>query len=188
MDLWKELLCKAYEEATKSPDPSTQNGALVVGPNRYWKPELDPFTRDPISTLITNGLKIIGADCNRFPSGIEYTHERLHTPLKYIYVAHAEFGAIFSALHTSPLKDFPEFTIVCPWAACTGCAKTIITSGIRRLVRHKQAHLQSAGNTKWQEEITVADVMLREVGVEIIEYDGLVGAPPVLHSGKYWNP
>jgi len=78
--------------------------------------------------------------------------------------------------------------MVCPWAACTGCAKTIMAAGIRRLVRHKQAHLQSAGNTKWQEEITIADEMLRDVGVEIIEYDGLVGAPPVLHSGTYWNP
>lgn len=171
MDIWKELLRQAYVAATKSPDPSTQNGALIV-----WRSG--------------DAYEILGSDYNRFPAGIAYTHERLHTPLKYLYIGHAEWNSVFGVLHERTLRDIasPGLTMVCPWAACTGCAKTIIASGIHRLVRHKQAHLQSARNIKWQEEIVVADVMLREVGVEIVDYDGKIGAPAVLHSGKYWNP
>lgn len=171
MNIWKELLRQAYVEATKSPDPSTQNGALMVkrasGSNKY---------------------KTLGVGCNCFPKGIAPTHERLYTPLKYLCVAHAEFNAIFDAMRRERRGELSGLTLVCPWAACSNCAKTIMVSGIKTLVRHKQAHLQSAGNAKWVEEIAAADVMMREVGIEIIEYDGTVGAPPILHGRKYWNP
>ncbi len=154
-------------EATKSPDPSTQNGALIVRDSDY---------------------AIVGADCNRLPDGIAHTHERLFTPLKYLFVEHAEFGSVFDAMKKSGLGNMVGHTMVCPWAACTGCAKTIMRSGIRRLVRHKDATDRSAGNTKWIDEIREADVMMREVGIDIIECNGQVGAPPILHSGTYWNP
>ena len=48
--------------------------------------------------------------------------------------------------------------------------------------------MQSAGNTKWIEEITEADKLMRAVGVEIIEFDGKVDAPPIRHGGKIWYP
>ena len=168
MHLWKELLCKAYVEAQKSPDPSTKTGALVV-----WR-------KDDVH-------HIWGRGCNRFLDGVEVTQERLTAPLKYMCIAHAECIAIFDALKSlkTPLS---AMTMVAPWAACSNCGKTIIMSGIKTLVRHKQAHLQSAGNLKWKEEIEVADIMMREAGIKIIEYDGAVGAPPSLASGQYWNP
>ncbi len=167
MDIWKILLRKAYEEATKSPDPSTQNGAVIV--------------RNSEKT-------IVGTDCNRLPDGIVHTHERLFTPLKYLYVEHAEFGSVFDAMNKSGLGNLIGHTIVCPWAACTGCAKTIMRSGILRLVRHKDATDRSAGNTKWIDEIREADVMMREKGIEIIDVVGPLGAPQIRHGGTYWTP
>lgn len=164
------LLRSAYEAATKSPDPSTQNGALVV----------DTRTQNPT---------IIGADCNRLPRGI------LDTPkiwndraLKYKYVHHAERTVLDTARRTHGLSHLDGHTVICPWAACTDCAKEMIAAGITALVTHKQAHDRTPPGSVWFDEIVIAHRMFREANVQLIEYDGIVGGPPVRHSGQIWTP
>ena len=76
--------------------------------------------------------------------------------------------------------------MVCPWAACADCARAIIQSGIKKLVVHKQAGDKSP--EFWRQEIEIAFVMLQEANVELVRYDGVVGARNVLHSGQLWNP
>jgi deoxycytidylate deaminase len=78
--------------------------------------------------------------------------------------------------------------MICPWAACTDCAKAIIQDGIARLVIHKQAHDRTPLDSPWMEDIKVAHMMLGEAGVEIVIVDGIVNGPPVRHSGHLWTP
>ena len=65
----KEFLLKAYKVAQGSPDPSTQNGAIIV------KQDGDQY------------VPITGA-CNTFVKGVVSKAERLKTPLKYSIFCH----------------------------------------------------------------------------------------------------
>lgn len=178
MELWKYFLRRAYEEATKSPDPSTQNGAIVVAMT----------TKDRSYTRPESHL-ILGGDCNRFPIGVRNTWERWHDrDLKYKFVHHAERTTLDTVRRMHNLAHLDNWTLVCPWAACTDCAKEIIAAGITTLVTHKQAHDRTPPGSVWFDEIIVAHQMLREAGVEVISYDGKVGGPPVRHSGVIWTP
>jgi len=170
---WKELLRIAYEEAAKSPDPSTQNGAILVDEQG----------------------NVLVKDHNRFPKNVKYLPERWERPLKYKVIEHAERNVIFKQArqpstwhkkYDGVVSGTQGMTMVCPWAACSDCARAIIEAGIVRLVTHKQAGDRSPDF--WRKEIDVAFTMLREAGVEIIEFDGEVGGPEVRHSGETWNP
>jgi dCMP deaminase len=158
---WKELLKVAYEESTNSPDPSTQNAAL----------------------LIDDGSIILAA-INEFPVGVLYTEERWERPLKYQFVEHAERNLIYKAAKQGIATD--GLTMVSPWAPCTNCARAIIQAGIKCLVRHKDAEKRSP--EFWAEEIRVANQQLKEAGVEVLDYHGKIGGPEVRHSGQIWSP
>ena len=158
----RELLRYAYQWAKTSPDPSTQNAAVLV---------------------TASGLKI-GYDINRFPDGVKYTPERWERPLKYKIIEHAERNVIYKMAKIGQRTD--GLIMVCPWAACSDCARAIIQAGISTLITHKQAHDRSPDF--WRKEIEVAFEMLNEKKVEIVMYDGIVGVTGVLHSGQLWNP
>lgn len=169
---WKNFLVWAYNVAQMSNDPSTQNGAIIVRP-----------------VAISSRLRVLGSGWNRFPNGVKETPERWNNKdLKYKLVQHAERDAIAKTLRKWDHGYLDGTTLICPWAACTECAKAILDVGITRLVIHKEAHDRTPANSPWKEDIIVAHMMLREAGVEIVEYSGVVGASPIRHSGKLWNP
>lgn len=159
---WKELLKTSYKKAKESEDPSTQNAAL----------------------LVSDRGDILVADTNRFPEGVKTNKERWERPLKYKFIEHAERNICYvSAKQGIKTKGL---TMVCPWAACSDCARAIIQSGIIRLVTHQQAHERSP--EFWAKEIEIAFTMLKEAGVEVVMYNGKIGAEDVLHSGQLWTP
>jgi len=81
----------AYEHAKNaSPDPRTQNGAVIVNPNTS---------------------EIISYGANRFPDGIKNLPERLLPENKKNYLEHAERDAIFSALRQG--KSTQGATLYC---------------------------------------------------------------------------
>lgn len=157
------LLGRAYVKAKESIDPSTQNGAL----------------------LVNSKGEILAADINRFPRGVKTDIEaRWERPLKYKLIGHAETNVICRAAREGIKTD--GLIMVCPWAACTGCAKDIIEAGIRSLITHKQAYDRTPQS--WIEDIKLAFVMLDEASVEVVMYDGKIGVDNLLHSGQIWNP
>ena len=160
---WRTLLEIAYKEAKKSPDPSTQNGALLINDN---------------GTILVAGH-------NRFPRGVEGTPKRWEKPLKYELIQHAERAAIFKASRKGIPTD--GLIMVCCWATCGQCAGAIIDAGIKLLVTHKQAYDRSP--EFWKKSIDPALEELEEAGVRIIWYDGKIGGVEGLrHSGQIWNP
>lgn len=159
---WDYHLRTAYQVALESPDPSTQNGAVLV---------------DEDGTLRAVG-------CNEFPMGVKYTEERWVRPLKYQIIEHAERNSIYRAANNGIMTA--GLTMICPWSACSDCARAIIQSGVRRLVRHQEASDRSPD--RWLEEIAVADTMLNEAGIEVISISATLGCQPLLHSGETWTP
>ena len=74
-DKWRSRMLRAYQIAVHSPDPSTQNGAI----------------------LINQKGNIVSEAWNAFPAGVKYSPERWERPLKYKIIEHAERNAIFQA-------------------------------------------------------------------------------------------
>lgn len=164
-----DALREAYSIATGSPDPSTQCGALI---GRVCEDTAGVY------------LDVEAWACNTFTKGVNATPERLERPLKYAFIEHAERGAVFHAAMRG--VQCKGATMVAPWAACTECARSIVQSGIATLVRHKQASDRSP--ERWIESIQQADGILLAGGVQIVDYDGSLGAPEIWHCEERWTP
>lgn len=158
------MLRSAYLQAQRSHDPSSQNVAIVC-----------------------QGEKVICSGVNGLPHRVQSTPARWARPTKYLYVEHAERNAIYdAALHGDKLVGA---TMFCPWSACADCARAIIQSGIRRVVRHI---LPFADNESWNESIAAGDAMLLEAGVELSTYCCPIfdehSRTPILRGGKIFYP
>jgi len=135
------FLTEAYVLAREcSPDPSSQNAALLVN---------------------HDGI-VVASAVNRFPDGVDFLQERSVAPLKYHFFEHAERNVIYDAAR----RGVPTFGLAmyCPWAACSDCARAIIQAGIAVLVRHQ---CPGASNGKWTESLAMAERMLHEAGVVV---------------------
>lgn len=137
-DVDQHYLRMAHIIARTSPDPSTQNGAVIA------------YNRTTVS-----------AGCNEYPRGVIPSPERLERPLKYSVIEHAERNAIYSA------RDCTDCTMYALWAACADCARAIIQSNITTLVTHEFYTLDEHRAEHWDESIDIAFIMLREAGVEV---------------------
>lgn len=160
------ILRRAYQEAVKSPDPSTQLGAVVVA---------------------HNGL-VIGQEHNRFPLGYKATPERLaDRESKRVCTVHAEVGAILAAVRWGHGDKLSLATLYCPWYACPTCAGVIIESGIRRVVGHGQ----HPGNTHeaWRKSVEKGLEMLQDAGIVCDYVDGQIGGGiKVRLNFETWEP
>lgn len=143
-----------------SDDPNTQNGAVLV---------------------TSEGIAV---DCNRLPKGCMRTLERTTAPLKYSWMAHAESGAILRASGNGWATA--GTTLVCPYAACVECAKTMIAAGVTVLIRHKQCMDRTP--QRWKQSISLVDTMLKEAGVRILDFDTSFVGEYQLFDGEVWHP
>lgn len=166
------LLRSAYRIAESSPDLSTKNGALLV--DRYGK-------------VLSEGV-------NEPMMGVSITDDRLKKrPDKYFYTEHAERNVLYNALQNG-VTDFSDTTMICPWYACSDCARAIIGFGVKNVIGHQQAlNIDAVVNEEsqrinWDDTIKAAWNMFDEVGVKYIYIDTIIGGVENLHSGKIWNP
>lgn len=155
------LIIEAYEHARSSPDPSTQNAAIIT---------------------TESGFRVYGV--NTTPFGIHHRGDRLQRPKKYDYVEHAERAAIYHAARAG-VRTYGA-TMYCPWYACTDCARAIIAAGIRRVVGHKLPEHQK--HPRWQESIAYALEMLREAGVVCDLVKGKLGCSPIRMNSELVFP
>jgi len=97
--------------ATKSKDPSTQFGCVIVGPD--------------------NELRSSGY--NSFPRGLnDNVPERLVRPEKYFWFEHSERNAIYNAARMGiSLKDCKLYIHGIP---CVSCARAIVQVGIIEVI------------------------------------------------------
>ena len=145
--LKRAWMIAAYNMARSSPDPSTQNGAVLVS---------------------GDGKYLIGSAFNMFPPEISLSEDRLIPPYKYDYMEHAEAAVIHQAAYRGDATL--GTTMVCPWAACRTCARALLVSGVKNLITYRPAHDRSHGH--WIPSIQRALEMLKEGGVEVEFLDG----------------
>jgi deoxycytidylate deaminase len=167
----RELLYQAYEVAQHSPDPSSQNGALL-----YHVPT----------------DQVVATACNTFPEGIKHTEERWNDrDYKYPLVTHAEAGVLFSAFRNGvfDMHNIADIAMICPWAACSGCTGVMLGFGLTNVIAHKQGMCYTHG--PWVKDVDIAiKIMMPEATPQVTYelYDGPVGGITVRRDGKLFNP
>lgn len=138
----------AIQVARMSKDPSTQVGAVVVGPDR----------------------EILSTGFNGFPRGIEDTLERLtNRDLKLGLIVHAEMNAILQAARNGVSTKGRKLYLAATdgsgqvWGGppCTRCTVEIIQSGVSEIVSRPF----KTGFSHWKSSLEVSLVLLKEAGV-----------------------
>ena len=164
MDKINSWMKYAIQQALNSPDPSTQNGAV----------------------LVSNGiLRNETSAWNSFPNGVYTDENRWQRPQKYHYVEHAERNAIYNAARQGISTN--GSTLVCVWAACSDCARAIIQSGISELITINTNDDET--DQRWKESNQFGLEMLNEVGIKIVKLDSVYGnLTPILRNGVKWLP
>jgi dCMP deaminase len=169
----KYVLLAAYNLAKESPDPSTQNGAIILGSS--WR-----------DVELENRLQIFikGKACNTFPKAVKSSPERLQRPLKYDLIEHAERRAIYDAAFNGvPLQGTTMFV---PYFACAACARAIICSGIKEVIGHQE--MMNKTPAHWKKSIEIALIMLEEAGIKTELVLGQLDGPELLFNGSVWKP
>lgn len=151
---WLRLACQTAAE--HSDDPHTQNGAVLVPQDGF-----------------------VAAAANCLPRGIRHSQERLNRPEKYRWIEHAERGAIYAAARQGTKTD--GAVLYCPWWACTDCARAIIEAGIVEVVGLVATRQMTP--KRWEQEIAVAEGMLREARVGMRWLNERVGVT-IFFDGK----
>jgi dCMP deaminase len=108
---WDEYyldICKVV--ASRSKDPNTQIGCVIVGPAH----------------------EIRSTGYNSFPRGIrDDVPERLERPAKYLWIEHAERNAICNAARAgTPTEGCTLYVEIMP---CMDCARAIVQAGITKV-------------------------------------------------------
>lgn len=136
----EEYMTRAVEASSRSPDPSTKVGALLI-----------------------NESGEIGRGCNCFPIGVDQTQERLNNrDEKYPRVVHAEMNAIASALHEDiHIEGGTIFTTHFP---CSTCCGVLIQFGIKRIVTFQP---DADYLSRWKKSVEISLSMLNEAEIEI---------------------
>ena len=158
---WDEFFMRhVYLAASKSKDPSTKIGAI----------------------LVRNGI-IISEGFNGFSRGVKDTPVRyLDKTTKYKYVVHAECNAILNAARNGICTDKSILYTNC--IPCENCGKTIIQAGIVEVIIHKQ--YPPFPSPVWKESIETTKIMFGESKVKIRTYNGILNLKSVV-DGKIIN-
>lgn len=137
----------AYLTASKSKDPSTQVGSVVVGPNHE------------VRSTGYNGL------CRGEDDDNESFYAR---PLKYAVVEHSERNSIYNMARVGIPSD--GCTMYCTWGPpCADCARAIVQAGITELV----CHAEFPGSTGWSDSLNIGAGLLHRAGVNLRFWSGV---------------
>lgn len=146
--------------ATKSKDPSTKIGTVIVGP--------------------ANEIRSTGY--NGPPRGLNDNDPTIYQrPKKYVYFAHSERNAIYNAARVGiPLENCLLYTLGVP---CSGCAVAIINSGIKSVT--VSTEWNKLIGDKWIEEALHTSIMFKQCGVIVNQWSGRLGNLVLINEIEY---
>jgi dCMP deaminase len=130
--------------ASKSKDPSTQVGAVIVGPHHEQR---------------SGGYNGMARGLNdRIP-------ERYVRPDKYLWIEHAERNAIYNAARVGIATGGCTLYIAAPLPPCANCARAIIQAGIVEVVCEDVHGHMKPENERWRPDMFIAAAMLAEAKI-----------------------
>jgi dCMP deaminase len=138
---WDECFMRmAHLIAERSPDPSTQAGAVVANQNNV----------------------VIGVGYNGMPRGVEleevpWEREGDFEDTKYAYICHAEENAVYNSNNST--KDCKLYCTLFP---CNECAKTIIQNGIKEVIYDSDKYSNDPKFKVGRKLLKLANIKLRQ--------------------------
>lgn len=143
---WDEyFMGLAHLSAYRSKDPNTQVGAVIVDPDN----------------------RVVSIGYNGFPRGCSddvFPWKRIGGVLdtKYAFVVHAELNAILNSQRS--VRDCTIYVSLFP---CNECAKSIIQSGIKKIVYESDKYADTE-NTRASKQMLIA------AGVELVQLENSI--------------
>jgi dCMP deaminase len=133
--------------------------------------EISTWSKDPaaqIGAVIIRDRRILATGYNGFPEGIEDTPERLNDKeQKYPRVIHGEMNALLNALNNGvSVRGSTLYVYGLP--ICADCTKSVIQSGISRIVIPYAEMARVKWFIQW---VDISRPMFEEANVQITEVD-----------------
>lgn len=149
---WDEyFMSLVHTVKTRSKDPNTQIGCVIVGPN--------------------NEIRSTGY--NSLPFGVADKPERLQRPEKYRWIEHGDRNAIYLAARNG--VSLTGCRMYLPGIPCIDCARGIIQVGIVEVVFDQKAQIAwEKTATRYVEDFRFVEKLFEEAGVRL---RGWVAAP-----------
>ena len=134
-------ICRVVKQRSK--DPSTQIGAVIVGPAH----------------------EIRSTGYNSLPRGVrDDVPERLQRPTKYLWIEHAERNAIYNAARCgTSTEGCSLYTELYP---CMDCARAIVQAGIVEIVLDGD-RIEDYSSPHYDEQFRESRKLLEEGGVTL---------------------
>jgi dCMP deaminase len=136
--------------STRSKDPDTQLGCVIVGPDR----------------------EIRSTGYNSFVRGLnDQVPERQLRPEKYWWIEHAERNAIYNAARTG--TSLLGCSLYLPCLPCVDCARAIVSVGIKEVVNSAQQVSAWSSKQQWRPHFDRIVPMFAECGIIMrsVDYD-----------------
>jgi|WetSurMetagenome_2_1015567.scaffolds.fasta_scaffold150496_3 deoxycytidylate deaminase len=160
---WKPLLKEVYQFASENSN------------------DISTFTA---ASLVNDQLEKLVIASNGFPSGTKTIPGWDQKPLKDAISNHAERAVVYKAAK----EGIPTngLTMVMAWVPCFPCANSIIYSGVKTLVCHKQMVERTPAD--WVPELTQCLKLLKANHIKILMYDGKIGGVKGFMRKENWDP
>lgn len=127
--------------ASRSKDPNTQLGCVIVGPAH----------------------EIRSTGYNSLPRGIrDDIAERLQRPTKYLWMEHAERNAIYNAARSGASTE--GCTIYVQIMPCMDCARAIVQAGLREVVISRD-RMAGYSSEQYDEHFRNVETLFTEAGI-----------------------
>lgn len=127
--------------ASRSKDPATQIGCVIVGPAR----------------------EIRSTGYNSLPRRVDDTKpERLERPTKYLWIEHAERNAIYNAARAGTATE--NCTLYADITPCMDCARAIVQAGIVEVVLNEE-RVARYSSAQYNPHFDLVRELFREAGV-----------------------
>jgi len=147
-----------YLTATKSKDPSSKIGAVIVKDNR-----------------------VISTGYNGFPIGVSDSQERYtNRETKYKFVVHAEHNSILTAARFG--ISTAGSTLYTNGLPCNNCMKSVIQSGIAEIVIH--SFWPEMKHSDWEDLSKISKTMMNESGLKLRIFDKKLNIEGFLNGEK----
>lgn len=148
----KKFMILSRAAASLSKDRSTKLGAIILG----------------------KGFEVKALGYNGFPRGVDDDVEARHErPLKYQFTEHAERNAIYNAARVGTPLQGSMLLLDSAIFVCTGCARAIINSGIKKVIIFRRMDYDKDRVARWAGEELISREMFKEAKVKVIEISEL---------------
>lgn len=140
--------------------------------------------RTKIGAVLVRDRHVISEGYNGIPMGVcDCDPARDERPEKYFWFEHAERNSIYVCARYGHSTD--KTTMFTQGVPCADCTRAVIQAGVSELVVHKQwqEYEQKFAWEKWLESGKRSTEMLKEAGIPVRVYNGVLGLKGVL-DGK----